>query len=95
MSQFAHASAQLVRSHRNIAVAALLALLATLAVVLIIAIGSESSDSSPVGVGVATSQSAGHPDESDVAQAVTGSSSSTTADRRPDESDVSAAIAQP
>ena len=91
MSQLAHSSVQLVRSHRNITLAALLALLATVAIVLIIAIGGESTSNSS-DVGVVSSQPTSHPDESNVAAAVTGSSASTTADNRPDESNVAAAV---
>ena len=92
MSQFAHSSTEVIRSHRNVVLATLLALVATGVVVLILAIGSDSSDSTPANVGVSTSQPVSHPDEGTVSQAMTGSSSSTTADNRPDESSVGQAV---
>jgi hypothetical protein len=91
MSQFAHAYAQRVRSHRAVVVATLLALAATVAIVLIVAIGSDSSDEPAQVVTPATLQT-GHPEESDVAAGVTGGTQPSALDRRPDESDVGRAI---
>jgi len=92
MSQLTHASVQFVRSHRSVTLAWLLALGATVTIVLILAIGSDATDE-PVAPSVATvqSQSGGHPEESDVAAAVTGSGSSAF-DSHPDETGVAAAV---
>jgi hypothetical protein len=91
MSQFVHASAQAVRSHRNVVLAWLLALAAMVTIVLVLAIGDDSTDQ-PIGAGTAQSPlSSARPDESDVAAAVTGSSTSAF-DSHPDEAAVATAV---
>jgi hypothetical protein len=91
MSQFAHASAQRLRSHRTVVPAALVALAATVAIVLVIAIGSDSSDDPASAVTPASVQSS-HPEETDVAAGITRGIQPAAADRRPDESEVGRAI---
>jgi hypothetical protein len=95
MSQFTHTRTPLgavIRSHSTAVIAALIALVATTAVVLVLAVGDDSSTSPAPASVVPAAESVrpdGGPEESNIASAVGGSSSSYS---HPDEAAVADAI---